>query len=470
MTIRAAVKPGGEHAIGFALLGDAADAALDATVVRTNADGVAETRLHAPSVASTFLIRATLLGDGDATDTVEVAVSSKGFATIEAVPHYNGVRHVTTWTATAISRTTCAALAPTLPDVPPGGLETTGTAKQTLVIHDAPVGPPIAVVVRAGHFAFGCIDSPPLVPNKATKLGVTIVDKPLDLAATQLDFGLQFVPDPADLAALTADGLQVVDEKIFNQSPDAGFLLDAMAALAPAGFSEARSANGWDSATAQHLDGLGVDFHALVDAWTSAGLAIQPPTLAIRVRGSDVLAGSLEARLTILSLGSFTPAEAGFTKTINHASWLAQTGDMVQLGATVPWRPSALIASSALVGARIEYPGVSDRGRRARPERRLHRSRRDARRLRGVRRGMPRDVLHGRARVGLDPRGDRVARAEQQRLGAGDHRHRTGPGRRRGSAELGRGSMARLAPHDLVTQANLMGAATATKTGSHQPP
>ncbi len=360
--IGATVRPGGKHAIGFALLGDAADAALDATVVHTNADGVAETRLHAPSVATTFLLRATLIGDADVTDTVAVAVSSKGFATIEAAPHYSGVRQVTSWTATAISRTTCAALAPMLPDVPPGGLETTGAAKQNLVIHDVPVGPPIAVVVRAGHFAFGCVDSPPLVPNTTAKLGITVIDRPLDLAATKLDFALDFAPDPVDLAALTADGLQVVETKVFNQSQDAGFLLDAMQALAPAGFYEARTANGWDMATMQHLEGLGVDLHAEVEAWTYAGLGIQPPTLAVRVRGSDILAGSLEAHLTILQLGSFSPAEAGFPKTINDASWLAQTNDVVQLGASVPWRPSALIAASALVGARVEYPGVATVG------------------------------------------------------------------------------------------------------------
>jgi hypothetical protein len=123
-------------------------------------------------------------------------------------------------------------------------------------------------------------------------------------------------------------------------------------------FSQARTSYGWDQTTGQHLASLGVDFRADVETWTDAGIGIQPPTLAVRLTGSELLADSLEARLTILSLGSFTPADAGLTKTVNDASWLSQMNDVVRLYAVVPWRPSALVASAALVGAQIEYPGV----------------------------------------------------------------------------------------------------------------
>jgi hypothetical protein len=360
--ITATVSPPGVHAVGFALLGDASDAALERTAIKTDASGVARTTLHAPSQATTFQLRAAILDAGtiDVTDTVAVAVSKNGFATLDLFPQYGGVRDVTIWTAQAVTRTSCAALAPTLPDLPPG-LDVSAMPNHALVLEDVPVGPPVAVVVRAGHFAWGCVDSPPLLPNKKTNLGVVVVDKPLDLAATRLDFSLDFAPDPADLTELAVDALGVVEDAVFQQSQDATFLLDQMQLLAQGDFAGARQTYAWDSTTQQHLASRNVDLRSQVEAWAYAGLGVQPPSLRVRVTGSELLADQLEAKVTVLALGTFSANEAGLAKVVT-ATWLAQSDDVVALGGFVPWRPSALVSSATLVGAKAEYAGVTSVG------------------------------------------------------------------------------------------------------------
>ncbi|HVY47263.1 MAG TPA: hypothetical protein VHB21_15350, partial [Minicystis sp.] len=97
---------------------------------------------------------------------------------------------------------------------------------------------------------------------------------------------------------------------------------------------------------------------ALVQGWAYAGLAAQPPTLAVRVRGSAELAAQAAARLTVLSLGDFGPAEAGLPDHAN-VSWSASASDAVELDGDVGWAPSALVASGALVGAQSDAPGAS---------------------------------------------------------------------------------------------------------------
>ena len=70
------------------------------------------------------------------------------------------------WTASVVVIASCADLAATLPEEPAGALTATAPASGMPVIpENAPVGPNLAVVVRAGHFAWGCADTAAPTPG-----------------------------------------------------------------------------------------------------------------------------------------------------------------------------------------------------------------------------------------------------------------------------------------------------------------
>ena len=289
-------------------------------------------------------------------DSASISVSDVGFATLTLHPAYAGLRPVSTWTASAAAGTTCAAITGDAPNDAPGGIVVTTSVGDPIEIHDVPVGPSVAVTLRAEHYAWGCADVSDLVPHQTVDVRVDVLDQPVALDKTDLSFTLGFVADPASTAALAASVGDDVGSAIFGDD-DATFLLDAMQAAAPGDFAAARGA-GWDAITATYLTDGGVDFRALVSAWAADGMLELPPTLTAHLRSDAALAASGKATLTLDSLGTLTPHALGLPTTTS-ASWTSQAMDLVQLGSTMSFRPSAFFATAAAAGATVDVPGAT---------------------------------------------------------------------------------------------------------------
>jgi len=68
----------------------------------------------------------------------------------------------------------------------------------------APVGPNLAVFVRAGYYMWGCSDESNLRAGETVELAVTIIDKPHRRHRRPLGHGPDFVPEVEPWAALLA--------------------------------------------------------------------------------------------------------------------------------------------------------------------------------------------------------------------------------------------------------------------------
>jgi hypothetical protein len=162
------VKPAGFHSVSFSLVANASDTAFDgfleAANVVTDEYGVAKNQIHAPSSPAVFVVRASLGEDLFATRTV--SVSTEGFATLVITPAYAGVRDVEDWEAVASLGVACSDLDSLWED---GALEAKGNSSE-VTLPDVPVGPDIALVLRAGKYISGCVSVVDLAAGEVREL------------------------------------------------------------------------------------------------------------------------------------------------------------------------------------------------------------------------------------------------------------------------------------------------------------
>src|SRR6185436_10831536 len=127
-------------------------------------------KLHAPSAPASFVLRARIK-DGPVAD-LAVSVSKLGVGTLEVIPEYDGPREVTEWVASVVAGTTCDAIKAKLPGELEGALVAVSPAQAYPVIQSVPVGPKLAVTVRAGHFAWGCADAHDIAAGASTEVKI----------------------------------------------------------------------------------------------------------------------------------------------------------------------------------------------------------------------------------------------------------------------------------------------------------
>lgn len=350
--------PAASYKVGFALLGDTFDAWLDAPSVDADPSGHATVNLHAPSKASTFQVRASLLDDtGKPGPSAErgVAVSEQGFGSVRVTPIYSGSRPVTTWTASVVARSLCSDLATALPQEPPGALSATAAKGGQPVVDNAPVGPNLAVIVRADHFAWGCADSAGPMAGGTTDVSVTVIDTPLDLSTASLEVDLTYAPGAtftplfADITAGLADAFIPVGSK------DGAVVLNSMAALVPAGdaaaFAQHRIDKAWDAIAEQHFAALAPGLRQRAAAWVAAGLLLQTPAIAASVVAHGK-PGHPDVHVT--HFGDVDPVAAGVVP--GAFKWSAQPNDSVLLVGDLTWAPSRFAAAAALLPAQQDFP------------------------------------------------------------------------------------------------------------------
>lgn len=355
-------EPAAAYSVGFALLGDAIDGWLEPSAVVADAStGHALVTLHAPTSATTFRVRASLLdGEGAPKSSAEraVAVSDKGFGTVTITPAYSGQRPVITWTASVLAAN-CADLAAAFPDEPAGALTATGSAGDALVIDNAPVGPQLAVVVRAGHFAWGCTNTSALTPGATLPVSVNVIDRALDLAAADLVATFSWPGDPGALSLFAADAAAALGGAFLPiGSKDGSVVLNAMAALVPAAsaaaFSSTRINKGWDTIAIAHFAALAPPLRERLVGWAVAGLGLQSPSFAATITAA---ADPAQATIAVTRFGDVEGAAAGVTEA--PATWNAEPNDAVLLAGSISWEPSRFAGAAALAAAKQDVIGAA---------------------------------------------------------------------------------------------------------------
>jgi hypothetical protein len=356
-------SPPGPYAVRFSLVGDAFDATLDQAVVLADGSGHASVSLRAPLTATAFRLRASLLdpeGQPGASAERAVAVSDQGFGAVRVTPNYLGQRPITGWTAAVVAGKDCNALVGVLPDEPPGALVATAAAGTDPVILNAPVGPDLAVTLRAGHYAWGCAPTKALAPGATLDVAVTVIDKPLDLGSANLDVTFEYEPDPASWAALLSASVGAfADAFIPDGSKEGTVILNAMAALVPAAsmgdFMQKRIDKGWDTLAEQHFAVLCPDLRTQAAAWATAGMLLQSNRFQATL-GPGAAPG--QASLTLTRFGDLDPSAAGAAAAPGF-TWSAQPDDTVLLGGELVWEPARFAGSAALAGAQQDNPAIS---------------------------------------------------------------------------------------------------------------
>ncbi len=379
-SLRVIASPPAVYEVGFLLLGDAYDAQVTPLTLHTAADGTGAVTLLAPTTSTTFQVRASVLGAGagdvgsvEASAERVVAVSEQGFGSVQVTPVYSGQRTITEWTANVVASATCASLAGSLPEDPAGAVSATAPVGSDPVLGNLPVGPNLAVVVRAGHFAWGCTDATTLAANQTLDVSVPVVDKLIDLAAADLDLAFSYTPDATSYAAFLADAVSSLDDAFMPAGSDEGaVVLNAMAALTPstesAAFTLARQEQGWDTLAEQHFAALPEGLRATCGDWANTGAAMAPTSIlatAVGVAGPSGDTPQATASttggpvtLTVTQFAGFEPATVGVT-TAPNATWSGQTGNLVLLNASLVWQPSLFAGAASLGPATSAHPGAT---------------------------------------------------------------------------------------------------------------
>ena len=334
-------SPPDTYAISFLLVGESLDASLDQTSVVADPDGRAAVRLRAPKGASNFVVRAKIK-DGPAAD-LQVAVSDQGFGSLHIVPTYNGARSTREWVAQVVSGTTCEALAPDFPIDLPGALTSSAEPDEPLVIGVAPVGPNLAVFVRAGFYMWGCANEPDLRAGETVDVPVTIINKPIDATHAVLDLQLDFVPEADTWAELLASQQALMEDAFFDGLWTSDLLLATMASLYPdpSSFEAAAIANDWVTEVNIHLVQQGIDMHASIEQLLAAASAAELPTVQGRIAALSDEPGF--GIFSLASLGSSTPDLLGIPDQY-VVSLAVDSDDTARVGGTLYWMPSRYLA------------------------------------------------------------------------------------------------------------------------------
>lgn len=319
------------------LLGEGRDASINRTTATADGTGRASFVLRAPSGPATFRLRAT---SGESAAELPVAVSERGFAALRITPLYTGARTLESWTASVLVDSKCADVLAGFPLDPEGGLRATAPVGADPIVESVPVGPKLAVAVRAGALVAGCVETTVGAPGSA-KVELEVIDRPVVLAATKLDLSLGVSADPYAHGALLEQSLAAFVEAAFPpRAEQPGALLDGMRArLGPAevaAFDAHRTSQALDLAIDVALDER--DARVLLASHAPAAVSFGLEDLSLGVDGRITGREDGTAELELTWFGSQLAAEAGFSP--SAPSWKVDPGDVLLVSGTIPWAPA----------------------------------------------------------------------------------------------------------------------------------
>ena len=342
--------------VNLSLQGSYADAALTTQTV-TLGSTAAAVALESSSTTAAFTVVASLgASPNPSSHALRVTVATSGTAGIAASPMYLGHRSATEYYAMAVPLSTCAEATASAPDASAASW-TPGPSGAPIVL-SAPAGERVAVEMRIGHYAFGCADVDPLVPDAGLAVTVDIYDIPMVLSLTDLNAAFSVTPDTATTngwSAVAAAAVSRIEAGFFaSSSSDGPALLDAMrTAIANTAdqsqFDLARQQGSWDAKATAWMSSHTPAISARAAAWLAAAQG-DPVGPLIATIGNGTSAGT--APLTIASLDALNWVAAGVSQPAPF-QWKADANDTVHLSGAVDLRSTPLLAheADALVAA-----------------------------------------------------------------------------------------------------------------------
>jgi hypothetical protein len=353
VVLRVRAKPAGSYHVRFTLPSAEADqspldAVLTATTSDTDADNIASVHLIAPSEPTTFVVRADV--DNVVQDKLTITVMDTGYASVTVEPRYrSALRYPTTWVATAHPGKTCVDL-PGIP--PPDGSVISQPAGQNEapLLPKVPANTPLAITLRSGHFVGGCASVSPLAPDSMQVVTVPVLNRPIDLSASDLSLKLELMPPDAAWTTLLASAQKAALSALIGTSiDDVDAVLDAMREAAGndrQAFESARKAEGWDALlSARYGNAAPHQIHDLVDGWLSQAqksFATQTQLLQGAIEPDG--AGDSSAHLNVESVAGLTATQAGFASPALW-SWSAGPDDNITMGTDLYLFESKLLTS-----------------------------------------------------------------------------------------------------------------------------
>jgi hypothetical protein len=251
-------------------------------------------------------------------------------------------------------------------DIPPpdGDLVVSAAAGTPLEIDDVPVGAPLTVTVRAGHFAGGCVDLDGIVADEVNLVPIQVTDRPLQMGAARFDLQLG-IEDELSWRLAFDPAIDAILVALLQDAPsDAARLLDAMTDVVRESseqdaelFENRRASALWDTVLADALGSRATDgLRDGVRARLLLGLE--------RLAGPDAIVGTLTASATarerasldIATVAGLSPAVAGFPSSL-ALTWSSGAADTVRVGGVLTWGPSKLL--TALADAKAGSEGAA---------------------------------------------------------------------------------------------------------------
>lgn len=172
------VSPKGKHTVRFGILEDnAGTASLSSEEIVTDSEGRGYVTLYASSAAGAFRVRASV-GTRSVEAERPISVSALGFASVLLNAMYSGnaAPEHTEWIASAVAGVTCSDLS-SFDEV--GSIVLRGQLPLTLSA--LPVGPPLAITLRAGGVLAGCTTVRDLVRDEVRPLRIMVTERPISL-------------------------------------------------------------------------------------------------------------------------------------------------------------------------------------------------------------------------------------------------------------------------------------------------
>jgi hypothetical protein len=337
-------------------------ASLDWTQFQTDGSGRVALRLTAPPTPTSFLLRVWV--DGIPPRQVEVTIAQLGSADVRVVPLYVGKRSIQRWTASAVVDQNCA----TLPGSPPPDGEYANEPMDppqldVVTIANVPVGPRLAILIRAAEYAWGCANLPAALEGETNTVQVTVTDVPMRLSTRALDLDLT-ISSRADWTPLFEVPIAtMLDATLDGAADDVEALLDAMqAALDSAArneFSDMREASAWDVQLRAALGAATAptSLRVPLERWLRAGLAEMKLDPAFETRLSADASGNPKLTLE-KSFG--IEAESVGSSVVGSTRFSADARDSVLLGAELELDPARLLLSGADGRAEEEVDGAEN--------------------------------------------------------------------------------------------------------------
>lgn len=343
------IQPPGSHDVQIAITKGGELAFLHDSVLITDSNGRAKTKLTVTRTA-VGMITLSALVKGAAPEFLHAEIVPPAEATLNVVPVYAGNRPFTEWQVAVVDDPTCpASHAAYL------GHDThtfdRPTAGEALFLNGVPAGRPVSVLVRAEEYAFGCSAGVIVTNEKNQVVEVNVVDEPLlvDDFGFPMRFGVHTHSEPfwRDLGAYLSD---LGDAFRAPYEADSVALLSKMQQLAssPEAFSSNRESKAWDALLELRLSAAGASegLTSRVQRWLLEGAQLLQSGSALRAQVEAT--SKNRARVELLDIASLELVDAGIAKqTLEATLNTSGTDDVLRLAFSVEFAPSRLFGALA---------------------------------------------------------------------------------------------------------------------------